>query len=169
MSVSTQIDLYLKTVDDGDKTAPTYGALSGIIDWKTKWADGTSTNQADVAFFKKYALSASGTQVLDLAGSLTDDFGRTVTFAKIRAICFENTSTTSGDTVTVGPDATNGITTIITGTTPKVDIDPGGVVLLTSPVDGWSVTGGSADEIILTETGGANTVTVRVLIVGTSA
>src|SRR5687767_10832330 len=67
-------------------------------------ADGTAINQANRLYAARLSLTTTPTD-LDLAGSLTDPLGATVTFAKIVGIGILNNSTTAGENVLVGGDA----------------------------------------------------------------
>src|SRR5688500_2046313 len=49
-------------------------------------ASGFGANQADRIFSETRTIAASGTNEMDLAGTLTDIFGAVITFARIKAI-----------------------------------------------------------------------------------
>lgn len=169
MTVSVSHSLVTRVTDDGALVAPDQGQVVDTIEHTVSWPDGVAINTADKQYSKKIVLTASGTSTLDLAGALTDQFGRTVTMVKIRSITIRNLNTVAGDTVKIGPGASAGITTMFGGTTPTIDIDPGGAFFNSSPIDGWVVTATTADKLVLTEIGGVNSVTVHVIITGTSA
>ena len=65
------------------------------------WANGTGNNQANQFF--QVSTSASATpKVYDLTGGITDDFGDTITFTKIKEIMILNKSVVAGEVLTIG-------------------------------------------------------------------
>lgn len=134
--------------------------------------DGTSAGQIDLVFSDRRTLSV-GNEVLDLAGTLTDSFGNTITFAKVMMVLIKNRSTTDGDDLEVGPDATNGWAGAFADASDRVVVAAGrtadepGLFLWFDP-RGQAVSAGSTDELYI-ENVGANDVDYDILIVGTSA
>ena len=66
--------------------------------------NGTGANQGNRVWHDQRSAAAAPDD-LDLAGSLTDAFGATVTFAKIVGIFIKNNSTTTAEVLSVGGDA----------------------------------------------------------------
>jgi hypothetical protein len=58
--------------------------LTELVDFGL--TSGTGAGAADLMFTDTRTLAASGTENLDLAGSLTDAFGATLTFVELRAV-----------------------------------------------------------------------------------
>lgn len=131
-------------------------------------ANGTSSSQADLIFSDQRTLTASSTEDLDLAGGLTDAFGNSLTFVKIKAILIKAASGNTNN-VEVTPAAANGFTGPFADASDQLDIPPGGLVLLTAPVSGWTVTASTGDLLTITNSGAGTSVTYDVIIVGTSA
>lgn len=133
-------------------------------------ANGTAAGQADRIFTDTRTLGASANEDLDLAGTLTDAFGTTVTFAKVKAIII---GAASGNTnnVIVGGAATNAFVNWVGAATHTVTVRPGGVLaLLTGSADlnGYGVTAGTGDLLRVTNSGAGTSVTYDIAIVGTS-
>lgn len=169
MAVTTKINLSIVSSDNGDVSGQQTGSIRHVVDYVRSLADGTSANQADIVYTASDSVTASGTDNIDLAGSLSDAFGNTLTYVEIVGLVVVNKNTTSGDTIDVTPGASNGISTILGGTDPTIEVGPGGVLVLFSPVDGYGVTAGTHDILSITETGGANAVTYDIYILGRTA
>lgn len=129
---------------------------------------GTSADQADRLYQARLTLSTSGTTSLDLSGSLTDDLGQTTVFAKVKGIAIYNRETTAGLALVIGGNA-NPLSTIFSDASDEVKVGPGGMFLLTSPVDGYAVTAGTGDILDITNPSGSSTVSFDIVIWGTSA
>lgn len=149
--------------------------LSTPVDSKTlkysdDFTDGTGADQADVIWHDQRTVSASSNDDLDLAGSLTNSFGATVTFAKVKGIYIQNTNTTAGDIITVGGEGSNEFSTPFGADGDKVKIGPGGVFALYDPsAAAYAVTAGTDDKLRISETGGANAAVYNIVIIGTTA
>lgn len=130
-------------------------------------ANGTGASQADLVFSDERTLSASASENLDLAGTLTDAFGATITFAKIKAIMVLADAGNTNDVV-VGNAASNGFTGFFGGATHTVSVKPGGVFMIAHPGTGWTVTAGTGDILKMLNSAGTTGVTYRVVILGTS-
>lgn len=149
--------------------APDFGKVSGKFDG---WGDrslgnGVASEQADVVFSKSYTIAASGTQDIDLAGALVNQIGGAAVFAKVKAILIRardgntnNVIVGNGTNPFVGPFGAGAHT---------VAVPPGGRFSISAPKAGWAVTGGSADVLKLANSAGGTSVTVDVVIIGTSA
>jgi len=135
---------------------------------KTNMATGTASGKADQIFADTRTLSASATEDLDLAASLVDALGTTLTFVKVKAIYIKAASGNTNN-VEVTPAAANGFLGAFNAAADQVDIAPGGMFLVTAPAAGWSVTAGTGDLITVTNSAGSTAVTYDVVIVGTSA
>ncbi len=128
-----------------------------------KFSDGAGAQKSEQHWHDRRSIADAANDDLDLAGVLTNRFGDTVTFTKLKAIAVANR-----DTIThldVGGAAANPITSIFAGTgTSKVRIPP--AVSADNPsiwamwatdADGWAVTAGSADTLRIAH-GGVGTV-----------
>jgi hypothetical protein len=111
------------------------------------YTDGVGINQANVLYQNTFALVA-GTSNIDLSGVLADQYGTTLTPARIKAWAFQNNSTTNSMTLGSG---TNPWVSCFTGT---LIIPPGGYVQFATPdATGWTVTAGTGDILKVAGTG----------------
>lgn len=129
---------------------------------------GTAAGQADLVFADTRSISASASEDLDLAGGLTDPFGVTLTFAKVKAIYIQAKATNTNDVV-VGGAASNGFAGPFGGTTPTVSVKPGGVLLIAHPGAGWTVTASTSDLLKVANSSSGSAVAYDVIVVGTSS
>lgn len=163
MPLVTQIAPYIKATKTtvGDLVTATYP-----LDLRTVYdlASGTGANQADLIFSDTRSTNATG-EVLDLDGPLTDNFGNTVTFARIKLMMVK-ASAANVVNVSVGGDDW---ATWAGGTTPTVTVRPGGMLMLVAPdATAYAVTATSADglKIAASTTG---TVSYDIVLIGASA
>lgn len=132
---------------------------------------GTGAGQADKIFHDQRTLAASASEDLDLAGVLTDAFGASLTFVKVKALII---SAAAGNTnnVLVGGVAA-GLSSIITPqTTGVVVVRPGATfAVLAGAADatGYAVTATTADLLHVANSAAGTSVTYDVIIIGTSA
>ena len=131
-------------------------------------APGTATGRADRLFSDTRTIAASGTENLDLAGTLTDPFGATLTFVKVKAIYIKAAAANTNN-VCVGGHATAAFTGPFSDVTDIICIPPGGVLMLVHPGAGWTVTATTGDMLKVTNSSSGTGVTYDVLILGTSA
>jgi hypothetical protein len=137
-----------------------------------EYASGTGAGQADKVFADTRTLAASANEDLDLAaGALTDAFGTTLTFAKVKAV-YVSTAAGNTNNVVVGGAATNTWVGPFGAATHTMAVRPGGVLeLATGETDtnGYAVTAGTGDQLRVANSGGTTPVTYTIVIVGTSA
>jgi len=149
---------------DSDDLNSTRGALSHPL--SDTLATGTAANQADKMWYDSHSLAATS-EDLDLAGSLTDVFGNTVTFVKVKAIIIHNKSTTATENLAVGGAAANQFINWVANASDIVNVGPDGILFLWSPIDGYAVTAGTGD--LLKIDAGSDTIAYDIIIIGTSA
>lgn len=137
-------------------------ALSG----SQTFDNGTGANQADMIFTDTRTLSASATENLDLAASLTNAFGTTLTFTKVKAILI-TAATGNTNAVQVTRPASNGVP-LFMAAGDGIALTPGGVFYAAWPdASGVAVTASTGDLITITNSAGGTSVTYNVLIIGT--
>jgi hypothetical protein len=127
--------------------------------------DGTGANQANMIWSDTRTLSASATENLDLAASLTNAFGTTLTFTKVKAILI---TAASGNTnsVQVTRPASNGVP-LFMAAGDGIALTPGGVFYAAWPdANGVAVTASTGDLISITNSAGSTSVTYSVVILG---
>ncbi len=135
----------------------------------TPIAPGTGAGQADRMYSDRRTLAASANEDLDLAGGLASPFGVAAqTFAKIKAILVIAAPENTNDVV-VGGAASNAFAAPFDAADNKVKVPPGGMMLLTAPAAGWTVTASTADLFRIANGGSGTGVTYDIMILGTSA
>lgn len=148
--------------------APYYERIANLAKTLTlALTNGTSSNQADLLYEGSGTVDSTGS-ALDLAGSLTDPLGSTLTFVEVVAILIVNTETATTRNLLIGGAAANAFATPFADSSDKLSLGSGGILLLTSPVDGWAVTAGTGDQLKLAA-GGAYTVGYAIVLIGRSA
>lgn len=131
-------------------------------------ATGTGANQADLSWNDQRTLSASATEDLDLAASLVDAFGTTLTFARVK-IFVVYAAAGNTNSVQVTRPASNGVP-IFMAAGDGVALRPGAALVLVAPdATGFVVTAGTGDLITFTNSAGSTSVTYDVAIIGASA
>lgn len=131
--------------------------------------NGTGADQADLLWSDTRTIAASGTDDLDLAGSLTSALGGTITFARIRAL-YVAASSANANNVVVGGAASNGFINWVADATDKVIVRPGGFLLLANrDAIGYAVTASTGDLLRIANSGSGTGVTYDIAILGCSA
>ena len=128
---------------------------------------GTAAGMVDRVFADSRTLIASATEDLDLAGVLTDTFGASITFAKIKAVIVKAAAANTND-VNVSRPATNGVP-LFTAVSSGIGVKPGGAFAWFCAGTGVTVTAGTGDLITITNSAGGTSVVYDVIILGTSA
>jgi hypothetical protein len=133
-------------------------------------ASGTAAGQADRVFSDTRTLAASANEDLDLAGALTDAFGATVTFAKVKAVLIVAAAGNTNN-VNVTRPGSNGVPLFLAAGD-GVAVRPGGFFALSvgaGDLAAYAVTSGTGDLINVANSGAGTSVTYDVIVVGTSA
>lgn len=154
---------HIKSLDLGDATFPI--ALTQAI----TLLNGTGAGQADLIFTDTRTLSASASESLDLAGSLTDAYGATMTFARIKAVIVAAASGNTNDVQVTRP-ASNGVPLFLAAGD-GLPVRPGGFIVPLACTDATAipVTAGTGDLLTFTNSAGSTSVTYTVIIIGASA
>ncbi len=135
---------------------------------RIRLSSGTGLDAADMLWTDTRTLAASGTEDLDLAGSLTGAFGNTLTFARVKAVII---SAAAGNTnnVNVTRPASNGAP-LFMAAGDGIAVRPGGVFAWVAPdATAVAVTAGTGDLITVTNSAGSTSVSYDVVIIGASA
>lgn len=140
------------------------------------FTNGTTANAADVLYVASSTIAASTTLALDLAASLDDMFGNSITFARIKGIYVELTTDTASTGLYVGGASSNGFINWISsaGTfatdQPKIRVRNGGVFMLSAPdATAYAVTASTADILNLTNADATYVATFKLGLIGASA
>ena len=140
---------------------PASASSRDAITHPESYTNGSGAGQVNKVY--SASLTFTGTQSIDLSGSLVDALGNAVVFTKVKSVVIEVTTQSAGQYLLVGGDA-NAFADWLAAANNKVKIGPGGVLAITSPVDGFTVTAATGD--ILKLDAGANTLTVNIEITG---
>jgi len=145
--------------------------LSDVI----QFAFGSDADQADQIWWGRRTIGPGATDTLDLAGSLTNAFGGSVTFDNIKAILIFNRSDTAigAHTATDAAIQIGGAANEFTGPLSAAgtfDVPAGGFAGFATPeADGWAVTPDTADELDVTNLDGVEEALYDIVIIGESA
>ena len=130
------------------------------------FADGAGANQAQYLFSDQRTLAASAGEDLDMAGSLVDIYGATLTFASVKLMAF-HVPAAAGAGISVTAKATNGFVTWVGAAGDAIKVLPGGLAVFIAPAaNGYAVTAGTGDLITVTNLDGAASVTYDVILMG---
>jgi len=136
-----------------------------ILTPQENFVPGTGNNQLDKLFHDVRTLADGANESLDLAGSLVDQFGTTITFVKIKAMLIRNLSATQ--TLTIGAGS-NPFINWVGHPTDTIKIPPNGMFLLVAPLAGFAVTAGTGDILKVANAAGA-ACDYQIALAGTSA
>jgi len=129
--------------------------------------NGTGANQADKVFTDTRTVTTGATDSIDLAGSLTDAFGATITLARVKAILVKAASGNTTD-LSIGRPASNGVP-MFSAVSDAIVIRPGGVFFWAAPdATAIAVTAGTGDLLSIINAAGASA-NYDIVIVGASA
>lgn len=166
MTLSTTIDVNLAAILSSalDLGAAVY---SPTINKRITLPTGVASGQADLIFTDTRTVAASGTDALDLAGSLTGPVGGTLTIVKLKAVLVRAAAGNTNN-VRVNRPATNGVPLFLAASD-GVDVLPGGLFLWVGQSAGVTVTAATGDLLNIDNSGAGTSVTYDVVLVGTSA
>jgi len=164
-------------------SGPLKGSNRHALETFLNLPNGTSDGQIDLVYSKiETGIGASVTTVYDLAGSLTDLSGTTITFVDVVTIAVRNESATAANYLLVGPDATNGFGVVSSNRGFWADASDRNVLnaekdtqsgdsgwLILHARDGVAVAAGSTDELAVITQGGTSSNTWSIVILGRSA
>jgi hypothetical protein len=178
MPVAAKIDFSLQVREllttYGRGAGPMKNLLGRNRGIKQLWSDGVGNKQIDRLYFREnpVAIAASGNQDFDLAGSLADSFGTTITMAEIVGVVVLNFNTAG--TLTVRAAAVNGLASWFVAlgdghvVGKAVDGDTPGIYFGWSPV-GVTVTAGTGDLLNLLNNDASNAADYAIGLFGRSA
>lgn len=169
MALTTKFRLNLTARDDtsidaGSKTQ------NHALNVDNDYANGTGAGQANLVFSDTRTLAASGTEDLDLAGTLADAYGATITNVRVKSVAIKADAGNTNNVV-VGAAASNAWATLL-NSTGTITLRPGaalGVAAGEADATGWAVTAGTGDLLKVANSGGTTGVTYTIVIVGASA
>jgi hypothetical protein len=128
-------------------------------------SNGTASGNVSQLWHDQRTLTASSAEDLDFAGSLTNAFGVTLTFVKIKFVLVKASSANTND-VNVQRIATTGIPLFLADGD-GIALSPGDFFIYGSPLVGKTVTATTDDTLTFTNSAGGTSVTYDVIICGT--
>jgi len=129
---------------------------------------GTGAGAADMMWHDQRTLSASASENIDLAGSLTGAFGTTLTFARVKGLVVA-AATGNTNNVQVARGSSNGFTLFLAASDGLV-VRPGGIFAwFAVDATGVAVTAGTGDILTITNGGAGTSVTYDIVVIGASA
>ena len=135
------------------------------LSYSNTLANGTGANQAQTVFTDQRTLAGTTSEDLDLAGGLTDAFGATITFTKVKANIVTAAAANGGD-IEVGGAASNGFAAWVGAAADYIVIPAGGLFAISAPdATGFAVTAGTGDLLKINNTDGS-TATYDIVIIG---
>ena len=132
-------------------------------------ADGTGANQADQSWHDTRTLAAGANETLDLhGGSLSDAFGASVVFARLKAFFIKNQD--DDNALIVGGAGSDEFDAPFGATGDKIKVRPGGSLLLLAP-DATAFTVDATHKNLKLENDGAGTGSLQydILLIGATA
>lgn len=164
MALTTNINLSVKALLTG-ATDVAQTVSPHLLNFATSWASGVGASQSDVVWGDERTIAASGTDDLDLAGSLVGALG-TVVFARVKLIAV-TASAANTNNVLVGAAASAQFVGPFGANTHTIAVTPGnGFMITNSTAAGWPVTATTADLLRIANSGGTTGVTYTILIIG---
>jgi len=136
-----------------------------LVTEKLSLSNGTASGNASQVWRDTRTLTASATENLDFAGGLTNAFGVTLTFVRIKFIYIKASSANTND-VQVTRVATTGIP-LFMADGDGIALGPGEWFCFGSPTTGKAVTATTDDTLTLTNSAGGTSVDYSIVVVGT--
>jgi hypothetical protein len=126
---------------------------------------GSGAGRVDQFVTQTRTLAGGAAENLDLAGGLTNPFGETVAFARVKAIVVELLADTTASSITVGGAVSNQW-----ADGPAARITNGGILLLAvTDATALAVTAGTGDLFRVVNDDPTNTATYRISLIGNTA
>lgn len=135
--------------------------------YEQAFAAGNGSGQVDKHFTDTRTIAASGSDSLDLSGSLANALGATTVFAKVLAIRVRAAAANTNNVV-VGGAGSNTFTGPFADATDKISIPPGGEFTIVHPTTGWTVTAGTGDILLIANSSSGSSVDYDIEIIGHS-
>jgi len=148
-----------------DLSVSTDALSANIANFSTAFTDGEGANKAELVYHDTVTLADGASTELDLAGSLSDVFGDSVVFTKLKAFLLKNTSADAS--LHYGHSAANQVPIVVAAGDGGI-VGPGGFVLNVNPsAAGFAITAGTGDLLKLEHDGvGTDTMDVDVYLLG---
>lgn len=130
---------------------------------------GVGASQADKIFTDTRTIAASGTDDLDLSGSLIDPLGAVINMARVKGLIVYAAPGNTNNVV-IGAAAATQWQGPFGAVTHTIHVRPGGLFMdFATDAVAWPVVGGASDLLRFTNSGAGTGVTYDVIIIGASA
>lgn len=160
LDVMAQVRGFLATSGDGGTAR-----LDVLETALARLNDGTGIDQANAVYIDAFSIAASGSQLYDLAGTLTDRLGNPLVFTAIKTILVR-ADAANVNNVVYG-NALNDLAGPVSPITATLPILPGGFMLLVNrSAAGWAVVAGTGDQLKLANSGAGSVVTGTIVVIG---
>jgi hypothetical protein len=149
--LTSQLDVRLRSDYTGTETL---SIPRDNLDYQftRQWTSGTGSYSCNLVYRSSRTLASGAAESLDIRGGITDVFGDTVSFGRVKALYIENLGST---TLTFGaPDAASGWSAWCGDVADTLLIPASGAHLISSPYDGFAVSAGSDTIKISNGSGG---------------
>ena len=166
MALTSRVSVELAAVLTG---SPDFGAPSSRVNLAQQLdlASGTGAGKADKIWTDQRTIAASGSEDLDLAGSLTDVFGGTITLATVKVLYVRASAANTNDVV-LGNASSNAWDTLL-GDTGTVTLKPGAIFLVAATAaNPWGVTASTGDLLKVANSSSGSSVTYDICVIGAS-
>lgn len=147
-----------------------FGAPSSRVSFAQQFdlSSGTGAGKADKIWTDQRTIAASGSEDLDLAGSLTDVFGGTITLATVKVLYVKAAAANTNSVVIGGASATQWAALL--GTTGTVTLKPGAMLLVAcTAANPYVVAAGSTDLLKVANSSSGTGVTYDIAVIGATA
>lgn len=131
--------------------------------------NGVGASQVDKVWDDIRTIAISGTDDIDLSGSLTDAFGAALSFARVKGL-FVAADAGNTNNVVVGAAAATQWVGPFGAATHTVAVRPGGFFgIACADATGWPVVNAASDLLRIANSGAGTAVTYSIVILGASA
>lgn len=167
MAVTQTGSISLKVISDLVNTLDLTSVRANLRkNFNITFKNGTGANQANALFHDTRTIAASGNEDLDLAGALSNAFGQTLTFTKVKAVIIRAHEGNTNNVQVTRPADTG--CPIFMAAGDGIAIPPGGMFAFVVPTAGGvTVTASSGDIINVANSSSGTGVTYDVIILGT--
>lgn len=164
---SAQLSVTFKASQKGSNDMG--GSFDPLVQKIIDVVNGTGAGQADLVYTDNVTIAASGTADLDLAGAMTDAFGRPVVGVKLKGIIVIAAAGNTNN-VLVGGAASNQVP-FLNAVTDKIKVPPGGVLALYGPALAGlgTITAATGDQLGFANSGSGTGVTFDLVLLMASA
>ncbi len=136
--------------------------LAMNVQYSETFTAGSGNNQVNKRYEDDATIAGSGSISYDLSGALSDGFGDTQVFTKLKVLRIKHLSASLASTITLSGNLLDAVF----GGTAAIVLPPGGDLTYIHPTSGVTVTNTSADTVLVTNDDGSNAATVSSVFLG---